>query len=256
MSTVDLAAHPVATGVSRERLARLDTAALSDALDSLGIAGVLPGLAARVPGAVAFGPAYTVRYRPVADRAGFRNAANYLDEVPAGAVVVIDNGGSLTCTNWGSLLTAVARSRGLAGTVLHGSARDLAEVRELGYPLHSTGVTMVSGKNRVELDRVQVELEIGGTAVAPGDLIFADDNGVLCVPAARLAEVVDRAERVDATERRIRAAVEAGSRLDEARAAYRYDRPWEGLGAGAGAGTGAGTGTGAASGSEGVDGVR
>ncbi|PBC78194.1 regulator of RNase E activity RraA [Streptomyces sp. TLI_235] len=209
------------------RLALLDTAALSDALDSLGITGVLPGVAARVPGAVAFGPAWTVRYRPVGEATGFRNAADYLDEVPAGSVVVVDNAGSTDCTSWGSLLTGVAQAAGVRGTVLHGSARDVREIRAAGYPLFSTGVTMVSGKNRMQLDRTQVELTVGGTAVAPGDLVFADDNGALVVPRARLAEVVARAENVERTEARIRAAVAGGSRLDEARAAFRYDRPWE-----------------------------
>ncbi|MGH3438977.1 MAG: RraA family protein, partial [Sciscionella sp.] len=134
-----------------DRLAALDTAAVSDALDSMGIPCVLAGIAARVPGSRTCGIAYTVSYRPVCgDGPRFRNAANYLDDVPAGCVVVVDNGGSTSCTTWGSLLTAVAESRGVRGTVLHGSARDLAEVRATGYPLFSTGVTMVSGKNRVE----------------------------------------------------------------------------------------------------------
>jgi len=212
----------------RERLGRLDTPAVHDALDSLAIRGVLPGVAARLPGLTAVGPAFTVRYRPLRDRgAGFRNAADYLDDVPAGAVIVVDNGGRLDCTNWGSLLTATASSRGVAGTVLHGSARDLREVTELRYPLFSTGVTMVSGKNRVELDATQVELDIAGTKVAPGDLVLADDNGALVIPRHALAEVLARAEAVDLTETRIRDAVATGSRLDAARAAYRYDRPWE-----------------------------
>ncbi|QUQ72003.1 RraA family protein [Kutzneria sp. CA-103260] len=211
-----------------DRLARLDTAAVSDALDSLGIAGVLAGVAARVPGSKTCGPAHTVTYRPVSgDGPKFRNAANYLDDVPAGSVVVVDNGGNTSCTNWGSLLTAVAQARGVRGTVLHGSARDIAEVRAAGYPLFSTGVTMVSGKNRVELSEVGADVDVHGTVVRPGDVIVADDSGALVVPAERAVEVVERAERVEATEHRIAAAVAAGSRLDEARAAHGYATPWQ-----------------------------
>jgi regulator of RNase E activity RraA len=74
-----------------DRLAALDTAAVSDALDSLGITGVLAGVAARVPGSRTCGTAYTVTYRPVGSNGPkFRNAANYLDDVPAGSVVVVD----------------------------------------------------------------------------------------------------------------------------------------------------------------------
>lgn len=213
--------------ILRARLSKLDTAALSDAMDSLGETAVLPGIKPRVTGSTAFGPAYTVRYKRLSDTTGFHNAANYIDEVPAGAMIVVDNGGDTSCTNWGSLLTTVATERGIAGTVIHGAGRDVREVRSAGYPLFSTGVTMVSGKNRVVLDTTGADLDIAGTAVSPGDLIFADDNGVLRIPARLLDEVVARAERVDATERNIGTAVRTGLRLDEARARFRYDRPWE-----------------------------
>ncbi|MFJ2744451.1 RraA family protein [Streptomyces sp. NPDC087440] len=212
----------------RERLLRLDTAAVADAMDGLRIpAGVLPGIAARTPDAVACGPAFTVRYRAVDDDTVFRGAADYLDDVPAGSVVVVDNGGSRTCTTWGSLLSSVALDRGVSGTVVHGSARDVRESRSAGYPLFSTNVTMVSGKNRVMLDRTGVEVDIAGTSVAPGDWILADDNGALRIPAALVEEVVRRAEAVERTESRIREAALGGSRLDEARARFGYARPWE-----------------------------
>ncbi|MEV5843772.1 isocitrate/isopropylmalate family dehydrogenase [Streptomyces sp. NPDC051985] len=212
-----------------DRLAALDTASVSDALDSLGIAGVLAGISARVPGARTAGLAYTVTYQPVDRFDGrFRNAADYLDEVPAGAFVVVDNGGSTTCTNWGSLLTSVAQRRGVRGTALHGSARDIGEIRAAGYPLFSTGATMVSGKNRVELAATGRHITIGEVTVRPGDVIVADDNGVLVVPAERAAEVADRAERVEGTESAIAEAVGTGLRLDEARRRFGYAKPWEG----------------------------
>ncbi|MBB6174317.1 regulator of RNase E activity RraA [Nocardiopsis mwathae] len=197
-------------------------------MDSLHAAPfMLPHIRPRTPGTVACGPAFTVRYRPVADTAGFRNAANYIDEVPAGSVIVVDNGGSRTCTNWGSLLSTVAQENGVAGTVVNGSVRDVREGRALGYPLFSTAVTMVSGKNRVVLDRTGVQVDIEGTVVAPGDWVFADDNGALRIPASALPEVIRRAEAVERTESRIRRAVLGGSRLDAARARFGYARPWE-----------------------------
>ncbi|WP_435284402.1 isocitrate/isopropylmalate family dehydrogenase [Streptomyces koelreuteriae] len=212
-----------------DRLARLDTASVSDALDSLGIGGVLAGLSARVPGSRTAGLAYTVTYRPVdSEVQGFRNAANYLDDVPEGSFVVVDNAGSTSCTNWGSLLTSVAIGRGVRGTALYGSARDIAEIRAAGYPLFSTGATMVSGKNRVELAATGREITVGEVTVRPGDVVVADDNGVLVVPAAHAAEVADRAERVEGTETAIAEGVGTGLRLDEARKRFGYARPWEG----------------------------
>ncbi|MEV6028693.1 RraA family protein [Streptomyces sp. NPDC052036] len=227
------AAAPEAAEALRERLSRLDTAALSDAMDSLRTPPcVLPGINARTPGTVACGPAFTVRYRAVDDDTTFHNAANYIDDVPAGSVVVVDNGGSHTCTNWGSLLSSVALHRGISGTVVHGSVRDVNESRTAGYPLFSTDVTMVSGKNRVVLDRTGVEVDIAGTRVAPGDWIVADDNGALRIPADLVEEVVRRAEAVERTESRIRESALNGNRLDESRARFGYARPWEDRGNG------------------------
>jgi isocitrate/isopropylmalate dehydrogenase/regulator of RNase E activity RraA len=212
-----------------DRLARLDTASVSDALDSLGVGGVLAGISARVPGSRAAGRAFTVTYQPFeSDGAGFRNAADYLDDVPEGSLVVVDNMGSTSCTNWGSLLTGLAQRRGVRGTVLHGSARDLAEIRACGYPLFSTGITMVSGKNRVELAATGRDVVIGDVTVRPGDIVVADDNGALVVPAEYAAEVAERAERVEQTETAIAEAVATGLRLDEARRRFGYARPWGG----------------------------
>lgn len=208
-------------------LAGCDTATVSDALDSLEIASALIGVRARVPGARACGRVFTVTYRAVA--AGgpkFRNAANYLDDVPNGSIVVIDNGGSTLCTNWGSLLTSVAQSRGVRGTVVHGCARDVARIRTMGYPLFSTGVTMTSGKNRVELDAVGKDVDVHGVLIRAGDLLLADDDGALVVPAAVAPEVARRAMRVAVTERRIADFVRGGNRLDDARRLYNYAEPW------------------------------
>jgi regulator of RNase E activity RraA len=212
-----------------DRFARLDTASVSDALDSLGISGVLAGISARVPGTRAAGLAFTVTYQPVTStEGGFRNAANYLDDVPAGSFVVVDNAGSVSCTNWGSLLTKLAQQRGVRGTALHGSARDVAEIRAMGYPLFSTSVTMVSGKNRVELAATGKDIVIGDVTVRPDDVILADDNGVLIIPASRATEVADRAERVEHTEQAIARGVATGLRLDDARKRFGYARPWDG----------------------------
>jgi regulator of RNase E activity RraA len=212
------------------RARRLDTASVADAMDGLNLRAVLRGIRARVPGASAVGPAWTVTYRPVDVGLGsgqFRGAADYLDDVPRGAVVLIDNHGADWCTNWGSLLTLTARGRGVEGTVIHGSARDLAEIRTQGYPLFTTAVTMTSGKNRVELAAVGQPVDVHGTVTHPGDLIFADDNGVLRVPARNAAEVVALAEQVEATERAIADAVLGGMPLAESRRQFGYARPWQ-----------------------------
>jgi regulator of RNase E activity RraA len=211
------------------RLRALDTAALSDAMDSLGMPCVLSGIQAQVPGATVAGIAFTVTYRPIDPAVtGFRNAANYIDDVPAGSVIVVDNAGSTKCTTWGGLLTSVARRREIAGTVIHGSARDVREIREHNYPLFSTAVRMVSGKNRVELASTGEDVLIGSVRVRAGDVVVADDNGAIVIPCDYVIDVINRAEQVERTEELISRAAESGLRLDEARRQFRYDRPWDG----------------------------
>lgn len=221
-----------ATTLTRENdalfaaLEALDTASLSDALDSLGLAGGLAGLNQQVPGTRCVGFAYTVLYEPVQERGGFRNAANYIDAVPSNAVIVSSNPGRTDCTTWGDILTHVAVNRGIRGTLIDGAARDIDTVQRLNYPLFSRVRFMQSAKNRVQLKATQVPVEISGVTVHPGDLVVCDSSGCLVIPAARAEEVIRRARAVEQTERDIIQSVNEGYSLEQARALHRYDQPW------------------------------
>jgi regulator of RNase E activity RraA len=197
------------------------TSCVSDALDTLGLNGGLPGLA-RVSGTgVVTGPAFTLRFEPVSPgQPG--PAADFLDDVPAGSVVVIANAGRTHCTVWGDILTGLALARGVAGTVLDGCCRDVDDIRALGYSVWSRGGYMKSGKNRVRLAAVQQPVEIAGTTVRPGDIICADGSGALAVPAERAAEVCGKAAEITRMERAIRADLDAGVALAAARQRHGY----------------------------------
>ncbi|MEU6549138.1 RraA family protein [Streptomyces sp. NPDC046915] len=119
------------------RLRALPTAAVSDALDRAGIDGALHGLSPLSDGFRAVGPAFTVRYEPVGDNAR-GTVGDFLDDVPPGAVIVIDNGGRTDVTVWGGIMTGTAAARGIAGTVVDGVCRDVSASLEHGYPLFST----------------------------------------------------------------------------------------------------------------------
>ncbi|WP_340621500.1 RraA family protein [Xenorhabdus siamensis] len=212
----------------KERLMALDSAAISDAMDSLYIPTGLAGIVPRNSGIKMAGPAFTVRYEPIIPEQGrFLNAGNYIDEVPSGYVVVVDNQGRTDCTSWGNILTSKAIQKGIAGSVIYGSARDLSEVRKLAYPLFTTGVYMVSGKNRAQVVEIQCTLNIGEVMISPGDWIFADDNGALVIPQQHLLTVIERAENVDKTEQAIIEAIINGEDLVSAREKLGYAVPWK-----------------------------
>ena len=202
------------------RAAAIDTATLSDALDRLGIAGQCHGIAPRSTAFRFTGRAYTVRYGPAANPPG--TVGDYIDEVPPGAVVVLDNGGREDCTVWGDILTEIASRKGIAATVIDGICRDAMLCLELGYPVFSRGHWMRTGKDRVQVEAVNVPVTIGQARVQPGDLLRGDTDGVIVIPREHEAAVLAAAEEIHAAEARIRAAVRGGLRLDEARRQFRY----------------------------------
>jgi regulator of RNase E activity RraA len=137
-------------------------------------------------------------------------------------VVVLDNQGRLDATVWGDLLTIVAHRRQVAGTVIDGICRDVDRSLTLGYPIFSRGNWMRTGKDRVRVEATQVPVSVGGIRVEPGDLLLGDGDGIVVVPAARADEVLETAERIEGAEAAIRAAIEAGTPLGEARRAAGY----------------------------------
>ena len=204
------------------------TATISDALDLLRLSGGCLGLRPVVMGHKIAGPAFTVRFVPVG--IGKKGAGDFLDDVPPGSVVVIDNGGRTYCTVWGYLMTRVAKRNGIAGTVIDGVCRDVVLIQELSYPIFTRGAFMVTGKGRVRLAAVQEEVTAGDVSVHPGDLVVADDSGVLMVPKSRADGVLRTAQDIGAREDRIKRMVEEGLTLKEARAREGYDQIGKQLG--------------------------
>jgi len=199
----------------------LSTAEISDALDFFQLPGSAPGLG-RVAGEPrVFGPAYTVRFAPV-DTQAKGTVGDFIDDVPAGAVVVLDNGGRTDCTVWGGILSRLASHRGVAGTVINGVCRDTAEADDCGYPLYSRGRFMRTGKDRVQVEGVEVPVSLGEVRVCPGDIVVADQDGVVVVPQARAHEVFAKALATRRAEEAILAEALAGARLADARRKHGY----------------------------------
>lgn len=206
------------TNVARARA--LDTATLSDALDRLGIVGQCYRITGRDPSFEMAGRAFTMLCGPAANPPG--TVGDYIDDVPDGHVVVIDNGGREDATIWGDILTEIAHRRGLAGTVIDGISRDVKLCRELGYPVFSKGHWMRTGKDRVQVDQMNCAVNIGGARVQPGDILRGDPDGVVVLPQEHEEAVLAAAEEIHAAENAIREACRGGLRLDEARKQFKY----------------------------------
>jgi len=204
-------------------LAGMGSSTISDALDRLGIPGQPIGIRPLAFDVGLCGRAFTVSYVPVQPGKG-ETVGDFIDDVPPGSVVVIDNGGRLDATVWGDLMTTVAVRNGLAGTVIDGVCRDTPKARELNYPIYSRTTFMRTGKDRVTVAAVGVPVKLADTRVNPDDILFGDADGVVVVPADRAADVLAVASEISAAEERIRALLADGLRLDEARAQLSYHK--------------------------------
>jgi regulator of RNase E activity RraA len=203
-----------------QRASKLDTTSISDALDRLGIAGQCLNIKPLDHRFRLTGRAFTILYGPAGNPPG--TVGDYIDDVEPGSVIVLDNGGRENATVWGDILTWVANRRGVAGTVIDGACRDTHLARELEYPIYSRSYSMRTGKDRVQVEAVNGPVTIGDARVAAGDLLRGDADGVLVVPRAHEGAVLAAAEEIDAIEQQIRAAINDGKTLAEARRLLGY----------------------------------
>lgn len=203
-----------------ERWRTISTTNISDALDKLGISGGCLGIVPIVQGVKMVGTAYTVHYIPCGQVKG--TVGDFIDDVKPGDVIVIDNAGRDYCTVWGDILTLYSKTNGIAGTVIDGVCRDVPNIRKMVYPVFSKGHYMVTGKDRVQVDAVQVPVGISGVQVKPGDILVGDDTGVVVIPQERADEVYETALTIGEAEDGIEKLVEAGHSITEARRKYGY----------------------------------
>lgn len=113
----------------------ISCASISDALDSLGLPRSPHGICALRPCQKAVGPAFTVTYEPADETGGTVGA--FLNDVPACAVVLIDNAGRTDCTVWGGIMSETAHERGIADAVINRTCHDVAVAAAAGYPIWS-----------------------------------------------------------------------------------------------------------------------
>jgi 4-hydroxy-4-methyl-2-oxoglutarate aldolase len=203
-----------------QRASKLDTTALSDALDRLGIPGQCLGIKPLDYKFRLAGRAFTILYGPAGVPPG--TVGDYIDDVAEGSVIVIDNGGRENATVWGDILTMVAHRRRIAGTVIDGACRDTNLSREIGYPIFSRSYSMRTGKDRVQVESMNCAVNIGDARVLPGDILRGDGDGIIAIPRLHENEVLTVAEEIDATEEKIRHAVLEGMSLAEARRQFKY----------------------------------
>ena len=180
-----------------ERLSKLDTCAVSDALDSLTLKGATWGVRPQWQCPRIVGRAVTMKIKP----AGLQQPTQHLGTAPIeaakpGDIIVIDNGGKLEFSCWGGLLALSAKLKGLSGVVIDGASRDIDEARELNFPVYARGAVPMTARGRVMQESFNQEIQFAGVQCHSGDLVIADGSGVVIIAKEKEQEVVAAAEAI------------------------------------------------------------
>ncbi|WP_297281274.1 RraA family protein [uncultured Anaerococcus sp.] len=203
-----------------EQFRKMDTATVSDAMDKIGIECALLDVKPLSSDFKICGKAFTVSYIPCGTVKG--TVGDFIDDVKQGEVVVIDNNGRTDCTVWGDIMSTYSKQRNIEATVIDGVCRDVPTILDLEYPVFSKGYTMRTGKDRVEVESVNQDIQISGIRVKNGDIILGDASGVIAIPQEKAEEVYEIAKVIHEKESLIGEEIKNGSTLKEAREKHGY----------------------------------
>lgn len=195
----------------------LDSCAVSDALDTLGLPGAVTALKPMWPvGTVLAGRVRTVTAAPKAIAGPATHIATPLVAITEpDDVVVIDNHGRTDVSCWGGLLAEAAVRRGVAGVIVDGACRDVQESEALKLPVFARTAVPVSARGRIVQAAMDERVQVAGISVAPQDFVLADVNGVVFIAAGAAERVVGLAERIVEREARMAEAVRSGRDVRE-----------------------------------------
>lgn len=218
------------TTASLERLARLDTTTVSDALDFLSLPGATVGLRPLWDCPKVVGRASTVQLGP---KSGSAPTVHLISPVIAAVetderVLVIAGGiDGISC--WGDILANAAKMKRVRGTVIDGFSRDIEGSESIDYPVYGRGVTMISARNRVVQIASGTAVQVAGMTVREDDYVIADRCGTVFVAAERIDEVLDLAERIVRRQDGMVQAVLSGRSVED----VMHDKEFEAIKAGA-----------------------
>jgi 4-hydroxy-4-methyl-2-oxoglutarate aldolase len=207
-----------------ERLERLYPAVVADCLDSVGLRNQVmePHIRPLYPSAKLAGHAMTVHCvevdAPPGDRGEYyKGELQAVDALRPGDVMIVS-----TCraSYWGELLATASRYRGARGIVADAYTRDTLALIEMEFPTFAAGISAYDSLGRIDVDKVGVPIECGGVTVEPGDLVLADHDGVVVLPAGVAGEVLTLAEEKVSGENLVREKLAEGMPVWEAFQTY------------------------------------
>jgi regulator of RNase E activity RraA len=199
------------------QFASLGTATVSDALDACGLPPGQGGLRPMWGSPTLAGFAVTVELEPFT---GEHGGPHILTGAVAGAgphdVIVVTTGGRTDVSSWGGIVSVGAALRSVRGVVTDGACRDVAQARELGFPVFARASVPATARGRLQQKSTGEPIRLGAVPVRLGDVVLADEDGVVVVPRERAAEVLANGQSLADRESVIEAEVRAGVPLPRA----------------------------------------
>jgi 4-hydroxy-4-methyl-2-oxoglutarate aldolase len=199
------------------RLGRLDSCALSDALDKLNLPGAVSGIHRLSTDRRIAGRVLTVKL--VADDGGAVASRHLgtaaIEGAQPGDVIVVEQRTGIDAAGWGGTLSLGASLRGVAGVIVEGPARDVDESAQQGFPVFARDHTSRTARGRIVEAGTNVPITVGELSVAPGDFAVADGSGVVFVKAGEIERVLEAAEAIAGRERSMAESLRAGTPISQ-----------------------------------------
>jgi len=199
------------------RLSKLDTCAVSDALDKLGLAGAASGIAQLSTSRRIAGRTLTVKLGVGEAPAGKPRhvSTTAIEAAQRGDIIVIEQRSGVNAASWGGILSLGAKLRGVAGAIADGPVRDIDESRQLDFPVFGTSVTTQTARGRIVELATGGPVTVRGIQVKAGDYAIADGSGVVFIAAENVERVLAAAESIFAREAAMAQALREGKPITE-----------------------------------------
>jgi len=198
------------------RLRNLDSCAVSDALDKLGLKGSVTGIHRYTTDTRIAGRVLTVKLDRTEGRSSTRHLCTAAIEAAApGDIIVVEQSTGLDAASWGGNLALGAKMRGVAGVIVEGPARDIDDCRKLDFPVFARSHTARTARGRVVETATGEPITVGDVTVSPGDYVVADGSAVVFIAQSEIVPVLDAAEAIAMREEAMAQALREGNPISK-----------------------------------------
>lgn len=175
----------------------LYTAVICDALDSIGYENQSPRIQFSVNTGVErlMGRSKTTLWVDMyhEDPSPYELELKAVDDCKPDDVLIAAAGGSIRSGVWGELLSTAALNSGCVGAIIHGAIRDVSKMEQMRFPVFATSKCVFDSQNRQRIVDIDVPIQIDGVVITPGDIVFADEDGIVFIPQEVEDEIIKKA---------------------------------------------------------------